>query len=146
MKKIKVNEILIPVSNLGDDKIVVDRALQLGKRLKSNLTFLHIKKGRLIKTGAGLNFMEASENDDFSKKEIMDYIKSEKIKKKVSVDVETIEHFDVGEGNAENATGFELVVIGHKKEGFLDRIFGGHTLDKVLNHVNCDVFVVKVPE
>lgn len=146
MKKIKMNEILVPVSNIKDDRIVVDRAIHLGNRLKSNLTFLHIRKGRLIKAGAGLAFIEKSDEDNSFEEEIMEYIKSEKIRKKILVEVETIEHFDIGEGIKERATGFELVVIGHQKAGLLNRIFGGHTLDKVLNHVSCDVYVVKDPD
>ncbi len=133
---------LIPISTLEEDKEVIDRALELGNRLKSNLTFLHVNKGRLIKAGAGLEFMEKPKDDGFSKEEILNYIHEEKVRKKVHVEVETLEHIDIGLAISENVLKFELLVVGHKKSNIFDRILGGHTLQKVINSVNCDVYVV----
>jgi hypothetical protein len=69
------------LSIIKEDKLVVVRALQLGNNLQSVLTFLHIKKGRLLKTGGGLTFVEKPEEDDVVEEELLSYNKSEKIKK-----------------------------------------------------------------
>jgi nucleotide-binding universal stress UspA family protein len=141
MKKIKIHDILTPVSDLEEDKDVINKALRLAKKMKSSITFFHVRKGKLIPT-QGLAFMERNEEDQFRLESIQQYLQQYKLENKIDITFEIVDHFDISEAISEKAPQFSLLVLGKHSKGLLSRLFGENTVEKVLGKVHVDVYVV----
>ena len=134
------NTLLVPVGDLHTDLAVIKKAVEISRNSGGDLHFLHVKQDDVIMTG-GYAYMEMTVVEDWNENELQNLL--DEHAEGLSTKIEIIPHGDIVDSIADRAKNYQMLIIGHHHAGLVEEFLFSSKSAKVLNRVNCDVYIAQ---
>lgn len=133
----KYKKIMISFEDNKHDHEVLKHAMDIAERNGATLTLLHINSNHAGYPSRAMRTMEHS----FTKEELQKIV--DDIPHDVQVNIELVKTDKIMNTIIKKAVDYDLLVMGHRHVSFIESLFGDSLDERVVNHVDCDVLVVK---